>query len=69
MRAAVFDHLRDAGVVSVAGGLRIFETPDVSDLLFVLSNNHFISFNGRRFLSNDHWIPFDEFNGNQLEIK
>ena len=34
----------DAGVVSVAGDLRIFETPDVSDLLFVCSNNHFISF-------------------------
>ena len=35
-----FDHLRGAGVVSVAGDLRIFETPDVSDLLFVCSNNH-----------------------------
>ena len=39
-----FAHLRDAGVVSVAGDLRVFETPDVSDLLFVCSNNHFISF-------------------------
>ena len=41
-----FDHLRGEGVVSVAGGLRIFETPDVSDRLFVLSNKpfHFISY-------------------------
>ena len=38
MRAAVFDHLRGAGVVSVAGDLRILKTPGVSDLLFVLSN-------------------------------
>ena len=46
-------------MVSVAGDLRIFETPDVSDLLFVCSNNHFISFRVVERLPVKKWKKVD----------